>query len=158
MNTRSLILMLACLLGGVAVSSPTELAAQCSMKCKCYSDGCGCQRKGGNGGSCDASGDGCYVGSCEALAQALQFGPDGTVAGRTAAGSVEAYREPLSDLSVAWVTLPTGISLARTCGGAVVGRFVPSGVATELRARSRRLSSTDPATTRLSYLADPVAS
>lgn len=158
MKTRSLILMLACLLGGVAVSSPTELAAQCTMKCKCYADGCGCQRKGGNGASCDASGDGCYVGACEALAQALQFGPDGTVAGRTADGAVEAYRQPLSDLPAAWVTLPTGISLARTCSGAVVGRFVPSRVAAELRARSRRLSSTDPAPTRLSYSADRIAS
>lgn len=159
MKIHSLTLMLACLLGGVAVvSMPTELTAQCTMKCKCYSDGCGCQRKGGNGGSCDASGDGCYVGACEALAQTLQFGPDGTVAGHKAGGTVESYSEPVSDLPVAWVALPSGISLARTCGGAVAGRFVPAAIALELRARSKRLSSTDPVATRLSAAAQPVAS
>jgi len=164
MKTHSLTLVLACLLGGVAVvSMPTgltaQLAAQCTMKCKCYSDGCGCQRKGGNGASCDASGDGCYVGACEeVLAQTLQFGPDGTVAGHKADGTVESYREPVSDLPVAWVALPSGISLARTCGGAVAGRYVPAAVALELRARSKRLSSTDPVATRLSTAAEPVAS
>lgn len=142
MNTRSLVLIFGCLVGtAVVAGQPTELAAQCTMKCKCYTDGCGCQRKGGNGSGCDASGDGCYVSACEALAQSLQFGPDGTVASQKTNGVFESYRKPTSDLPVSWVMLPSGISVARTCGGAVAGRFVPTRVATELRARSRRLSS-----------------
>lgn len=142
MNTRSLILIFGCLVGGaVVVGQPTELAAQCTMKCKCDADGCGCQRKGGNGDSCHASGDGCYVGACEALAQSFQFAPDGTVAGQKANGAFKLYRKPASDLPVSWVRLPSGISVAQTCGGAVAGRFVPTHVAAELRGRSRMLSS-----------------
>lgn len=125
----------------VVAQPPAE--AECTAKCGCISgEGCGCQSTGGNGSTCDASGDGCFVHRCDAHTSSASafLAPDGSVLfhGATQAdedGMIETFQSGL------WEILPSGISVAKNCSGVIVDRFVTRGRAAALRAESLVLST-----------------
>ena len=48
-----------------ATVAPSQVAAQCTLKCECDAKGCGCKRKDGNGSSCSTDGYTCEVSVCQ---------------------------------------------------------------------------------------------
>lgn len=42
-------------------------AQECTVRCECYSSGCGCLTQGGNGCKCNTGGGGCFVCACGQL-------------------------------------------------------------------------------------------
>lgn len=134
---------------GVAIvlgaATPQEIEAQsCTTKCTCASDGCGCQSSGGNGGQCDASGDGCWVAKCKPEITFF-IAPDGSVIemDRVLVGSMplasNAGFVPGATLAGSWETLSDGSSAARHCTGLIVSRTYDQRTVTALRERQRRI-------------------
>ena len=120
---------------------PGEGEDDCTMKCGCIKDeGCGCQMDGGNGWSCDASGNGCFVHECnphEFLASAF-IAPDGTVfQRRTDADGI--VIETVAAGS--WETLQNGITVAKNCAGFIVSRYLTPGLAAEIRRETRIIAA-----------------
>lgn len=116
------------------VQPPTLEAQQCTVRCRCTSGGCGCQSSGGNGITCDASGDGCYVEGCEQTL--MMHSADGQTirlvrseSGSFVATSTAALSPP------AWERVDEdGISVARDCRGIVIARYIDRRKAEEMRA------------------------
>lgn len=107
---------IAVLVAVAGIACPVSNAeAQCTSRCECVSDGCGCSTNGGNGGDCSASGDGCFVKDCDT---ALVLGEDvhGIDAdlmaqpGRFAAS--EARRSPNAAV---WEMIAPGQYVRRSC-------------------------------------------
>ena len=98
----------------------------CTWKCTCVDDGCTCSSKSkkGKGAGCENTGDECTVISCKK--KRLAFIGEGTFAREKGAGG-----------SSSWETLSSGIAVARSCEGIIVGRFVDPVRAEAIRAETR---------------------
>lgn len=143
MKTAHMLLIVAALL---AFAAPEPAAAQgCTTKCTCWSDGCGCQTSGGNGGECNASGNGCFVKSCTsgggadpdhlpvgfadvaAPQYAQSEGAKGQAAARKLAGPAR------------WERTSPGVFVLRDCTGEVTARRYDAMAAAVVRKREAEL-------------------
>jgi hypothetical protein len=125
----------------LAFASPRPARAQeCTTKCGCFGDGCGCQSSGGNGGECSASGNGCFVKKCEPVDN-VGFAADGsTLLAAAAPGegkSAAASRK--SAESARWVATAPGVFVARNCAGVIVARRYDTLAAATVRKRQAAL-------------------
>ena len=146
MNARTMVLAVFALL--LALAMPAQGHAQCTTKCGCISDGCGCQSSGGNGGKCDASGNGCFVARCPTPLQPVAFSADGGVLlsrdlkspaeapGATDENPVAGRRLVAAD----WESVAPGRAVARACNGIVIAHWYDPGAADELRRATRELA------------------
>lgn len=107
----------------------------CTWKCTCVDEGCGCssKAKNGKGAGCENTGDGCFVASCK---KRLAFIGEGTFAREKGADDSPAW-EAVAEAGSSWETLPSGIAVARSCEGVIVGRFVDPVRAEAIRAETR---------------------
>lgn len=96
--------------------SAGNAAAQCTARCECQPNGCGCSLNGGNGGSCNASGDGCFVSRCNPDAVVRAEGENGAAEtqepSRAHGVLAEARRAPDA---AAWEQVAPGRYVLRSC-------------------------------------------
>ncbi len=134
-------------IGVGATVAPSEAAAQCTMRCECDENACGCSRNDGNGSACYASGDGCYVYRCQPkMAASLDraiFARDGKALAPIAGIDADGRAGAVPTTGVSWEVLPSGIAVARNCAGIVVQRYVSKARATALREKTRVLATQD---------------
>ena len=130
-----------------ATVAPSQVAAQCTLKCECDEKGCGCKRKDGNGSSCSTDGYTCEVSVCQptiaaSLGRAI-FARDGKALAPIAGIDADGRAGAVSTTGVSWEVLPSGIAVARNCAGVVVQRYVSKARATALREKTRILATQD---------------
>ena len=130
----------------MAALTPSQAAAQdCTVKCGCISGGCGGQASGGNGSSCDASGNGCFVTECETeeTEQLLVFAPDGSLLRFGTPDYTESATGTTTIVTGAgsWEALTPGRAVARDCHGLIVASYMDRRTAAKLRSRSAVITS-----------------
>ena len=137
----SLAIFAAAALAPLAIPQTAE--AQCTLKCTCYSDGCGCSNQNGNGSQCDASGNGCFVKACGSHADPevdqspVGFAADGSVllASTDRAGATTFSAAPAPPAGSEWQETRADVFVARNCAGVIVARRYGAVAAAEVRRR-----------------------
>lgn len=144
---------------GSSVGASRAIAQECTVKCQCFSSGCGCQSSGGNGCKCDASGGGCFVTQCgseacnitEESAPVIAFAPDGTPVRANPTQVAMAGRSGSFGLGVAlgdiqspgvfrgWERIAPGHAVQRNCQGLVLRRAFGSMQIAAVRASTERI-------------------
>ena len=98
------------------IAGPASRAeAQCTARCECNSDGCGCSLNGGNGGNCSASGDGCFVGRCEIQITSGEEVVGGDILPSTAVGHFAMYEARNAPDPAVWEMVVPGRYVRRSC-------------------------------------------
>lgn len=130
--------------------SPSTASAQCFYACTCSQIGCKCGT-GGNGSSCDATGNSCEVMRCTIKLPEQGFAADGAVLNLAdaaprlfAAGKGKAARKgPRSTAPAspaAWEAIGPGHAVARRCDGVIVAHAWEPDAAAAARERSRKIT------------------
>lgn len=96
--------------------------AQCSARCECTTDGCGCSLNGGNGSNCSASGDGCFVGRCEIQMTSREEAVGGDVLPSTGVGRFAMYEGRNAPDPANWEMIGPGRYIRRSCEDIAVSR------------------------------------
>lgn len=111
-------------------------AQECTVRCECYSSGCGCLTQGGNGCKCNTGGGGCFVCACGQLCcdPTDDETSETAVVGIAADGSPVSREVPRRQLgaqrevagtpgsSVGWEWMNAGYAVRRDCSGIVIKR------------------------------------
>lgn len=110
------LLQVAMILAVASIAAPVARAeAQCTARCECTPDGCGCSLNGGNGDTCNASGDGCFVSRCNTavvLGEEIHGTDADLMAQQRRFAASEARRSP--DAAV-WEMVAPGQYVRRSC-------------------------------------------
>lgn len=110
------LLQVAMILAIAGIAWPIARAeAQCTARCECTPDGCGCSLNGGNGDKCNASGDGCFVSRCNTavvLGDPIQGNDADLMAQLPRLAASEARRSPNAAV---WEMIAPGQYVRRSC-------------------------------------------
>lgn len=150
MKTLAMAFATVVLLSGMTMVTPTTLSAQeCTTKCGCISDGCGCSSSGGNGGECSSSGDGCFVKKCgtelQSVSASALLTPEGqlvTVDDLFATGAETAGLVPVAALAenTRWERMSEGHWVLRNCAGMVLRQAFDTPRSERIRSEATELA------------------